>query len=79
LDPEIDEQNDKSESQGGPRYHNDLDPQFANGLDVLRDIWILVEEPVTVSKNIYAPDYIDEQEERSCYSQGRKNDWIDFC
>jgi hypothetical protein len=79
LTPEIDEQNENNQSESAPRYHNDLDPQFANGLNVLRDIWILVKEPVTISKNIYTPDYIDEQEERCRYSQGRKSYRIDLC
>jgi hypothetical protein len=39
----------------------------------------LIEEPVTISKDIYAADYIDQQEERCRYSQSWKNYGIDFC
>jgi hypothetical protein len=39
----------------------------------------LIEEPVAISKDVYAAHYIDDQEERCRDSQRGKNYWIDFC
>jgi hypothetical protein len=34
---------------------------------------------MAIAKDIGATNYIDDQEEGSCYSQGMNNGWIDFC
>ena len=48
--PEIDQKNDEKRGQTQPREHNDLDPQFANGRNVVVHIRISVKEAMAIKK-----------------------------
>ena len=76
-DPEIDQKNQHKRGQNQPRKHHDLDSQFANGRDVVVDVWVAIEEAVAISKGVRASNQIDDEEERCCYSKRRKNGGID--
>jgi len=53
-EPESDQENQDKRSQHAPRDHDNLDSQFANGLNVIVDVWITIKESVPVTKNVPA-------------------------
>src|SRR5262249_18721134 len=53
-EPETDQQNDKKRGQHEPRDHDNFDPQFPNGRNVVVHIRILVKESVTVTLDVRA-------------------------
>jgi len=54
-EPETDQQNDKKRGQHEPRDHDNFDPQFPNGRNVVVHIRILVKESVTVTIDVRPP------------------------
>ena len=54
-EPETDQQNDKKRGQHEPRDHDNFDPQFPNGRNVVVHIRILVKESVTVTIEVRPP------------------------
>jgi hypothetical protein len=53
-DPKTDQKNQDKRRQNEPRDHNDLDPQFAHGRDIVVDVRTPIKESVTVAKNVPA-------------------------
>jgi hypothetical protein len=77
--PEIDQKNHEKRGQAQPRDHDDFDPQFPNGGNVVVHIRILVKESVAIAKDVRASHQIDKEEECRSDSKRRKNGGIDKC
>jgi hypothetical protein len=76
-EPEIDQQNKKKRGQNQPRDHNDLDPQLANGRNVVVHSLILVKKSVAIEKDVGAANQINDEEGRACDSQSGQSYGID--
>src|SRR6266705_1058982 len=53
-EPETDQQNQDKRGHTEPGDHDDFDPDFANGWNIIVDSRIAVKEPVTIAKDIGA-------------------------
>src|SRR6266436_5841419 len=51
-EPETDQQNQDKRGDTEPGDHDDFDPHFANGRNIVIDVRVAVEESVTVAKDI---------------------------
>jgi hypothetical protein len=75
-EPETDQQNQDKRGYGQARDQNDLEPDMANGRNVVIDSRIAVKEPVTIAKDVGASRQVDEKEECRGDSQSWKSSWI---
>jgi hypothetical protein len=54
-----------------------LDPELAEGWNVIVHLRIFIEEPMAIAKDLHNSDNINRKEECSCYAQRRKSSRID--
>ena len=78
-EPETDKKNQDKRGHTEPGDHDDFDPHFANGRNVVVDSRIAVKEPVTIAKDVCASRQIEEEEEGRGDSQSRKSYGINQC
>src|SRR5205823_6712580 len=71
-EPEADQQNQDKRGHTEPGDHNDFDPHFANGRNIVVDVRISVKESVTIAKDVGAASQVDEEEKCRGDSQSRK-------
>src|SRR6266496_3620991 len=78
-EPETDKQKQDKRGHAEPGDHDDFNPHFANGRNIVVDVRIAVKESVTVAKNIRADSQIKQEEECRGDSQSRKSYGINQC
>jgi hypothetical protein len=54
CEPETDQENQDKSRQNQPGDHNDFDSYFADGRNVIVDIWVAIKESVPIPKDIRA-------------------------
>jgi hypothetical protein len=72
-EPETDKKNQDKRGQNEPRDRDDFDSHFANGRNVVEDIWIAVKESVAIAKDVCPSRQVKQEEEGRGDSQSRKS------
>src|SRR5947209_18545410 len=72
-EPELDQQNQDKRGDTEPGDHDDFDPHFANGRNIVIDVRVAVEESVAIAKDVCPSRQVNEEEEGRGDSQSRES------